>query len=289
MRRNHGWRYLRGSHPTRLLAALLPALALYTLTAWAADENPVSDEPARPVFKGIWAYLMRGEERELTGAEPITDLCYFSASLNKNGRIAETVARPDITMKDGAKPAIHLVISELSNPSLMHFSLDPQYGVRPLLVDDIHRIGEGFDGVQIDFESVSRDDAEFFFDFLRELKARLPEGKTLSVAVPARTTSTADAYDYTRISPIADRLIIMAYDEHWSTSSPGPVASLPWCSRVVDFAKSAVGTDKIVMGLPLYGRAWPEKKLNRALRFSNIQDLIAEKQCETGYASELGA
>lgn len=113
MRRNHGWRYLRGSHPTRLLAALLPALALYTLTAWAADENPVSDEPARPVFKGIWAYLMRGEERELTGAEPITDLCYFSASLNKNGRIAETVARQDITMKDGAKPAIHLVISEL--------------------------------------------------------------------------------------------------------------------------------------------------------------------------------
>jgi spore germination protein YaaH len=81
----------------------------------------------------------------------------------------------------------------------------------------------------------------------------------------------------------------MAYDEHWSTSAPGPVASLPWCAKVVEYAKSAAAISKIVMGLPLYGRAWQDKRLARALRFKNVQDIIAEKNSTSSYASELGA
>jgi spore germination protein YaaH len=271
------------------VAALLPALALSTLTAWAPEQEPIADESTTPVFREIWAYLLRGEEKELMGTEPITDLCYFGVSLTREGRITETVARPAVTLKDGLQPAIHLVIAELSNYALMHFSLDPKYGVRPLLIEDICRITEGFDGVQIDFESVSRDDADSFLDFLKELRSRLPVGKKLSIAVPARMKLIADAYDYTRIAPIVDRMVIMAYDEHWSTSSPGPVASLPWCSRIVDYAKSTVEADKIVMGLPLYGRAWQDKRLAQALRFRNVQDLVAEKKSTTNYTSELGA
>ncbi len=268
---------------------MLPALALFTLTAWVPVEEPIAIEPARPVFKEIWAYLLRGEEKELTGSEPVTDLCYFGASMTKDGRVTETIARPVVTLKNGLQPAIHLVIAELSNASLMHFSLDPRFGVRPLLIEDICRLAGGFDGVQIDFESVSRDDADVFVDFLRELRSSLPAGKRLSVAVPARMKLIADAYEYSRIAPIVDRMVVMAYDEHWSTSSPGPVASLPWCARVVDYATSAVEIDKIVMGLPLYGRAWQDKKLARALRFENVQDLVAEKGSAADYAPELGA
>jgi spore germination protein len=278
----------RWSYTIRV-AALLPALSLCALTTWAETLPPISTEPAKPVFKEVWAYLLRGEEKELTGSEPITDLCYFGAGVARNGRITDTVARPAIVLKDGVKPAIHLVIDELSNDALMHFSLDPAYGVRPLLIEDICRVGESFDGVQVDFESVARDDADFFFGFLKELRARLPAEKKLSIAVPARTELTADAYDYSRIAPIVDRMVIMAYDEHWSTSSPGPVASLPWCAKVVDYAKSAIGVNKIVMGLPLYGRAWQDRRLARALRFKNVLDLVAEKKSTTSYAPELGA
>ena len=271
------------------VAALLPALLLCTLAAWTDTLTPISAEPAKPVFREVWAYLLRGEEKELTGSEPITDICYFGATLARNGRITDMVARPAIVLKDGVKPAIHLVIAELSNDALMHFSLDPAYGVRPLLIEDICRVGESFDGIQIDFESIARDDAAFFFDFLKELKARMPVGKRLSIAVPARTELIADAYDYSRIAPLVDQMVIMAYDEHWSTSSPGPVASLPWCARVVDYAKSAVGVDKIVMGLPLYGRAWQDRRLAKALRFKNVLDLVAEKKSTTSYAPEVGA
>jgi spore germination protein len=276
-------------HCTARISALVAVIALGTLpSVFAAPQNPVATEVPRPAFKAIWAYLMRGEEKELTGLEPITDLCYFGASLNKEGRITEVITRPAVTMKDGRAPRVHLVIAELSNDSLMHFSLDPQFGVTPLLIDDICRVSDAFDGVQIDFESVARDDAGFFFSFLSDLRARLPAAKTLSVAVPARTQLIQDAYDYSRITGIADRIVIMAYDEHWSTSSPGPVASLPWCSRVVDYATSVVGIDRIIMGLPLYGRAWQDKRLAKALRFKNVQDIVAEKKSKTSYDSDLG-
>ncbi len=277
----------RRSHGMRV-AILLPALALCSFTAWTLEQDQVAAGSATPVFREIWAYLLRGEERELTGAEPITDLCLFGVNLARDGRIRETIARPSVTMNDGSQPAIHLVIAELSNQALMHFALDPRYGVTPLLVEDICRIVNDFDGVQIDFEAVARDDAEVFHDFLRVLRSRLPAGKQLSIAVPARTKLIADAYDYTRIAPIVDRMIIMAYDEHWSTSAPGPVASLPWCARIVDYARSAVESDKLVMGLPLYGRAWQDKRLAKALRFENVQDLLAETQSAVRNASDLG-
>jgi spore germination protein len=277
----------RLSHGMRA-AILLPTLALCSFTAWPLEQEQVADGSATPVFNAIWAYLLRGEERELTGAEPITDLCLFGVNLARDGRIRETIARPTVTMDDGSRPVVHLVIAELSNQALMHFALDPRYGVTLLLVEDICRIARDFDGVQIDFEAVAREDADAFIGFLETLKRNLPAEKTLSIAVPARTKLIADAYDYTRIAPIVDRMIVMAYDEHWSTSSPGPVASLPWCTRIVDYARSVVESGKLVMGLPLYGRAWQDKRLAKALRFENVQDLLTETQSAIRSAPELG-
>jgi spore germination protein len=274
----------------RMAPVIAGILALVGASALAAEpQNPTATGTTGATFKEVWAYLLRGEEAQLSGTEPVTDICYFGASLGRDGRIRATISRPALVLKDGRKPAIHLVVNELSNESLMHFSLDPEYGVRPLLIQDICRVSAPFDGVQIDFESVARDDAEYFYGFLKDLKAALPPGKTLSVAVPARTRTISDAYDYSRIAAAADRIVIMAYDEHWSGSAPGPVASLAWCARVVDFAASVVPTQAIVMGLPLYGRAWQDKRLARALRFQGVQDLAARTGSTTTHDTDLGA
>ena len=239
-------------------------------------------------FNEIWGYLIRGHENDLTGMEPLTDICYFSAEVTDEGRITETIPRPSLAPGVGPAPRIHLVITELSSSALSHFSMNPVYGVCPLLIEDICRVSEGFDGIQIDFETVAAGDAQYFWDFLRALRDALPSAKTLSVALPARTGPTPDAYLYAKIAPIVDRVMVMAYDEHWSASSPGPVASLPWCSAVLDYTQSIMDNAKIVMGVPLYGRAWQDKKLARALGFQNVQDIIAGKNPRIGYQSELG-
>ena len=66
----------------------------------------------------------------------------------------------------------------------------------------------------------------------------------------------------------------MAYDEHWSSSTPGPVASLPWCERVGAYAISTIPVEKLVMGVPFYGRAWQDKKNDRALKFRTTEQII---------------
>ncbi len=273
----------------KTLPSLVPFVFCLCALAGCASLTGAAVQPQKLVFNEIWGYLLQGQEDQLTGQEPFTQVCYFAANLTNDGRIPDAIARPAVTGRNGSQPQVHLVVADLSNSSLMHFALSPAYGVRPLLVSDICRVSEPFDGVQIDFEAVAPDDAQSFWDFLRDLRAQLPAKKMLSIAVPARTGQVADAYVYSKIAPFVDRLVIMAYDEHWSNGSPGPVASLPWCSDVLAYAQSVIGNDKIVMGLPLYGRAWPDKKLARALRYQGVQDIMAEKNVTARYQSDLGS
>ena len=61
-------------------------------------------------------------------------------------------------------------------------------------------------------------------------KKALPPGKIFSVAVMARWAehkqkNPSDAFDYPFIGMIADRVIVMAYDEHYRGGGPGPIIS----------------------------------------------------------------
>ena len=59
------------------------------------------------------------------------------------------------------------------------------------------------------------------------------------MCVPARNkTLDDDMFDYAELSKIADRIFIMAYDQHWSTSKAGPVAAL---RSLVDKQESCKG------------------------------------------------
>jgi len=120
-------------------------------------------------------------------------------------------------------------------------------------------------------------DKELFFSFLRELKQALG-AKTLSIAVPALTGPHPDAYDYREISTMVDRVIIMAYDQHWSTSKPGPIASPDWCKQVSDFALTQISKEKLIMGLPFYGRSWQNEDFSKAYKFSSVEKLLQDNR-----------
>jgi spore germination protein YaaH len=148
------------------------------------------------------------------------------------------------------------------------------------LVADLLEAAKNYDGLQIDFEYVPQRDGTVFLSFLAELRTGLGE-KMFTIALPARTRKISnDVYDYEKIGPLVDRILVMAYDEHWSTSKPGPIASLPWCKRVADYSLKVIGSEKLIMGIPFYGRAWGNTNPSRALLHSSVETVIANNQVE---------
>ena len=224
-------------------------------------------------FKEVWGYVMTDREKFFTNDLPITDLCYFSADINSYGEIT-SVPNPK-RFKD-FNGRIHLVVT-CTGRALTHFSILPTGKQRKGIIDAITVASKDYDGIQIDFENVGARDAENFRLFLSAVRSAIGPKKILSVALPARTKSYSDEiYDYKKIEKLVDRVIIMAYDEHWSGGSPGPVASMNWCKNVVKYAKTVIPNEKLVMGLPGYGRTWENEEYSSAWIFTSIQRLQKE-------------
>ena len=258
--------------------ATVISILLFSCTAFSAySESNERINDNNIGFREVWGYMMRGEENLFTGSEPVTDVFYFSCSLDYKGRLNTSVQRPVLPDTRGIKRKIHIVITELSNPALVHFALDPAFNVRDNLVNDIIRVSEKFDGVQIDFESVAADDSENFYTFLRLIRDKMNADKIFSIALPARRKYVRDAYDYPIISSIVDRVFIMTYDEHWSTSKPGPVASYSWCNEVAIYAVNNIPRGKVVLGLPFYGRSWQDKTFSRSIKTANLDDHLSKQ------------
>lgn len=231
--------------------------------------------PTREVlrFHELWAYLMNGEEAYFNRSQTISDLAYFGAGLNSSG---ELIGVPKASALKGFAGRKHLVLAVVDNAALTHMALFPGFPVREALLTDLVKAAEDFDGIQLDFETISSRDKTFFWSFLADLRSRMG-GKVLSIAIPARTKAGDDVFDYTILGGLADRIIIMAYDEHWSGSSPGSVASLDWCRRVAQYAQSTIDATKLVMGAPFYGRAWADKTLSRAYKHSGVTKIQTDK------------
>ena len=233
---------------------------------------PGTDLPVS-VYREIWAYLVSGREQALNKDQPISDLVYFGADLDSYGKLIDVPDFKNISAFRGRK---HFVAA-CSGRALTHFVLMEGSAERSALVRDLLEAAKPYDGLQIDFELVPPRDGEAFLSFLRELRQGLGN-KIFSVALPARTrTLQDDVYDYQKIKPLVDRILVMAYDEHWSTSAPGPIASMGWCQRVAKYSLETIGPEMLVMGLPFYGRSWGNVNPNRAYIHSGIEDILREQ------------
>ena len=223
-------------------------------------------------FREVWAYLIAGEEDTLKQNFPLSDVGYFGAEVDSYGRLINV---PDVKKISYYRGRTHLVVA-CNGTALTHFVLLEGRAERQALIRDLLEAANPFDGLQIDFENVPARDGEAFLSFLKELRAGLKD-KVFTVALRARTrTIQNDVFDYATIKPIVDRILVMAYDEHWSTSAPGPIASLPWCRNVARYALEVIGEEKLIMGLPLYGRTWGNINPNRAFFYSGIERIHRE-------------
>ncbi|MCA1835974.1 MAG: peptidoglycan hydrolase [Actinobacteria bacterium] len=121
---------------------------------------------------------------------------------------------------------------------------------------------ENYDGIDLDYEDLPATDRKAFSTFVTRLADALHDkNKTLTIAVFAKTDEAGEdqrnaGQDYKAIGAAADEVRVMAYDYHWSESTPGPVAPMPWVRDVLTYAKTQMPADKIVLGIPVSGYDW---------------------------------
>ncbi len=140
------------------------------------------------------------------------------------------------------------------------------------------------DGVNVDIENVTHNQRSQYTQLVRLLREKIPEHKEVSVAVAANpkgwTEGWHGSYDYAALAQYADHLMIMTYDEHYEGGDAGPVAGIDFVEQSIQYALQYTTPDKIVIGVPFYGRVWGldnTKIQGQGVSIKTIQNIL--EQC----------
>jgi spore germination protein len=83
-------------------------------------------------------------------------------------------------------------------------------------------------------------------------------------------------YDYAALARVADRVQLMAYDDHVPSGAAGPVAPWPWVQSVLRYALTQIPAAKLVLGVPAYGYEWNTSGDNSSLTATGAESLAAQ-------------
>ncbi|MFI5306861.1 MAG: glycosyltransferase [Polyangiales bacterium] len=111
----------------------------------------------------------------------------------------------------------------------------------------------GAAGINLDLEELQPEDSEAFLELIVELRAALhAHAMRLTVDVPFHDP----AFDFEYIGNVADAVMVMAYDQHFPSSAPGPIASRTWLKESYDEVLPRLPADRVVVVLGSYGYDW---------------------------------
>ena len=164
---------------------------------------------------------------------------------------------------------------------------------RQKLIADMMEEAEnyGFDGFNLDFESLKPEAMPHYVQFIREMSIACRErGLVLSVDNYVPSEYTAD-YNRKEQGIVADYVIIMGYDEHYAGGEKGSTASIEFVEKGITDTLLEVPKEKIINAVPFYTRLWTEedgKTTSSALGIYKAKEWIDENDVELSWQKDLG-
>lgn len=133
--------------------------------------------------------------------------------------------------------------------------------VKAKIINDIVNLAVKYnvDGINMDFEGIGSKNRDGMVSFVKDLYPKLKQaGISLSIDVTFISSSDAwsKCYDRVGLSKYVDYMMVMAYDEHTSSSKEaGSVGSYPWVNNgISNIINEGVPADKLILGVPFYLR-----------------------------------
>lgn len=262
----------RRGHRTVQLSALLLLLAVACAAPGSAPPPECDPERITVMSVPYWnltdgAAKVRAHARSLTGTSP------WVYGVRPDGEISPHEPNPSVQETQDLESIYASGLTTIPTVA-NHFDGGWQYApIARMLhdpaamrkhIDDLTElaVGRNFAGIDIDYEELRAVDRTAFTEFVTRLGEALhSKGKQLAVTVSAKTSDEGNsepnrAQDYAAIARAADEVRVMAYDYHWETSEPGPVAPSYWVRDVLAYATTQIEPKKIVLGVPVYGYDW---------------------------------
>ena len=187
---------------------------------------------------------------------------------------------------EGEVPPVVLEAARRAGVAVMPLVVNPGFdrgAARALLrslkaqqraVTNLARLAERYDfvGWQLDLEYIAPADKAYYTRFVQRVAARLhSEGRLLSIAVVPRFSDVypdlnprhefhsgewGAPYDFRALGRVVDFISLMTYDHHSNATPPGPVAGYDWVKAALEYATRRVPSQKLLLGIPFYGREW---------------------------------
>lgn len=199
-------------------------------------------------------------------APSLTYSAIFAFEIDTNGNLKAPPLEPILSIAKENQVVSMLVINNIRNGSFsstLASRVVRDSAFQEKVIDSIFENAKKYSlaDIHIDFENIEANDKDAYNQFLRNIKARLPRGYTLSVTLVPKTSrrqsgKTYTAHDYKTQGEIADFVIIMTYDWGWQGGPPMAVSPINEVEKVIDYALTEMPANKIMMGQNLYGFDW---------------------------------
>ena len=264
----------------KIFIIILCLVIVFTVFSTGAEEQPKSEIKFNMSYVYFGSSALYTDYVDSTG-NSLNEISPNYFNIDKNGNLSLTSALNKKFIDDMHKRGVRVVpfISNHWDRSAGQAALNERKKLASELAEMIDTYD--LDGINVDIENVTEKEREQYTDFVRLLREALPADKTVAVAVAANPfgidTGWKGSYDYAELAGYSDYLMLMSYDEHYENSEPGAVSSLSFAKKSIEYALKSVPKEKIVLGIPFYGRIWKNNSddfQGKGLSIKQAEELI---------------
>ncbi len=150
------------------------------------------------------------------------------------------------------------LVSNLENADVDTTAVLSNTSSRDTLVNNLisEAVRYNLDGINIDFESLEGEAGTGFLQFIRELSLKCRSNNIVLSIDNYPPAAYNTFYSRGEQAVFADYIVLMAYDEHYSGSDEGSVASLEFVIQSIEDTLSEVPASQLILGIPFYTRLW---------------------------------